>query len=283
MEQIVLHDGNVIPAVGFGVFLIPNHGPAYTAVREALRVGYRHIDGAAVYLNESDVGRAVRDSGLPREEIFVTSKLWLQDFAYADAKKAIDTTLQNLGLDYLDLYLIHQPYGKVDEAWRAMEEAQRAGKIKSLGVSNMTPKIWNAFVPHFATLPTVNQVECHPFFQQRELRQLLEPLQVKIEAYYPLCHGSAALLGQETVTALAAKYGKTAAQILLRFEVQDGLIVLPKSVQPERIAANIDIFDFALSDAEMAAMRALDTGSGVHDPDRPGVAESLLARYKVHD
>ena len=283
MTGITLNDGNKIPVVGFGVFLIPADGPTYDAVLTALKAGYRHIDTAAAYFNEADVGRAVRDSGIPREEIFITSKLWLQDYGYEAAKKGLETSLEKLGMDYVDLYLLHQPYGDVAGAWKALEEARAAGKIRSIGVSNMTPKIWKEFVPQFETVPAVNQVECHPFFQQRELRELLAGDDVKIEAYQPLGHGDASLLSHPAITRLAEKYGKNAGQVILRFEVQDGLIVLPKSTNPERIAGNLDIFDFALTEDEMDALRALDTGKGHHDPEAPGVAEMLLQNYKIHD
>lgn len=283
MEMITLNDGNKIPAVGFGVFLVPNDGPAYEAVSQALKAGYRHIDTAAAYFNESDVGKAVKDSGIPREEIFITSKLWLQDYGYEAARKGLETSLEKLGLDYVDLYLLHQPYGDVAGAWKALEEAKKEGRIKSIGVSNMTPTIWKEFVPQFGTMPAVNQVECNPFFQQRELRALLDEADVKIEAYQPLGHGDGALLSHPVIVKLAEKYGKNPGQIILRSEIQEGLIVLPKSTNPERIAGNIDIFDFELEDSEMEEIRALDTGKGHHDPEAPGVAEMLLANYKIHD
>lgn len=283
MEMITLNDGNKIPVVGFGVFLVPNDGPAYEAVSQALKAGYRHIDTAAAYFNESDVGKAVKDSGIPREEIFITSKLWLQDYGYEAARKGLETSLEKLGLDYVDLYLLHQPYGDVAGAWKALEEAKKEGRIKSIGVSNMTPTIWKEFVPQFDTMPAVNQVECNPFFQQRELRALLDEADVKIEAYQPLGHGDEALLSHPVIVKLAEKYGKNPGQIILRSEIQEGLIVLPKSTNPERIAGNIDIFDFELEDSEMEEIRALDTGKGHHDPEAPGVAEMLLANYKIHD
>lgn len=260
MEMVTLNDGNKIPAVGFGVFLIPNDGATYEAVTQALKAGYRHIDTAAAYFNEAEVGKAVKDSGIPREEIFITSKLWLQDYGYEAAKKGLETSLEKLGLDYVDLYLLHQPYGDVAGAWKALEEAKAEGKIRSNGVSNMTPKIWKEFVPQFATMPAVNQVECNPFFQQKELRALLAENDVKIEAYQPLGHGDETLLSHPDIVKLADKYGKNPGQIILRFEVQDGLIVLPKSTNPQRIAGNIDIFDFELSDGEMDSLRTLDTG-----------------------
>lgn len=285
MEQtkIKLNDGVEIPAVGFGVFMIPNGGETYKVVLDALKAGYRHIDTAAAYMNESDVGKAVRDSGVKRDEVFITSKLWLQDYGYDAAKKGIEVSLQNLGMDYMDLYLLHQPYGDVEGAWKALEEAKKAGKIRSIGVSNMTPKIWNSLVPHFSTIPSVNQVECNPYFQQKELRRLLEPQGVKLEAWYPLGHGDKGLLANETVAALAKKYGKNAGQVILRFEIQSGIIVLPKSTNPERIKGNLDIFDFELAECEMEQIRALDKGKGTHDPEAPGVGEMLLNNYRIHD
>lgn len=283
MEYVQLNDGNKIPVIGFGVFLIPNDGSTYTAVTDALKVGYRHIDTAAAYFNEEEVGRAVRDSGIPREEIFITSKLWIQDYGYEEAKKGIRASLEKLKTGWIDLYLLHQPYFDVAGAWKALEEAKKEGRLKSIGVSNMTPKIWNRYVSEFETMPAVNQVECNPFFQQRELRKILDAADVKIEAYFPLGHGAKNLLDNPLIVELAKKYKKNAGQIILRFEVQDGLIVLPKSTNPQRIAGNRDIFDFELSPEEMERMRLLDTGKGSHDPETPGMGEMLLEKFKIHD
>lgn len=282
METFTLNDGNKIPAVGFGVFQIPADGSTYKAVRTALELGIRHIDTAAAYFNEQEVGKAVKDSGVPRKEIWITSKMWLQDYKYEDAKKAIETSLKKLGGDYIDLYLIHQPYGTVDEAWQAMEEAKKAGKIRSIGVSNMTPKIWNEFVPKFATLPSVNQVEFNPYFQQKPLRKILDEKNVKLEAWAPLGQGNKNLFGEKVITDLAKKYNKDAGQIILRFENQEGIIVFPKSTHKERIKSNMEIFDFELTSDEMDAIRALDKGKGMHDPDAPGVGEWLLKAFDVH-
>lgn len=174
IENVKLNDGVEIPVYGFGVYQIPADGSTYKAVRAALDLGIRHIDTAAAYFNEQEVGKAIRESGIPREEIFLTSKLWLQDYGYEAAKKGIETSLRKLGLDYMDLYLIHQPYGDVPGAWKAMEEAKEAGKIRSIGVSNMTPKIWNSFVPQFDTIPSVNQVEFNPYCQQKEIRRIMD-------------------------------------------------------------------------------------------------------------
>lgn len=283
MKMITLNDGVKIPAVGFGVFMIPADGSTYKAVREALDAGYRHIDTATAYFNEEEVGKAVRDSGIPREEIFITSKLWLSHYGYECAKIGIERSLRKLGLDYIDLYLIHQPYGDVPGAWKAMEEAKADGKLHSIGVSNMTPKIWNEFVLQFSTMPSVNQVECNPFSQQKELRALMAQNDVKLECWYPLGHGNAELLNHSVIAELARKYNKDAGQIILRFEVQEGFITLPKSSNSERIKSNIDIFDFALTEKEMDSIRALDTGKTSHDPEAHGLGETLLNAFVVKD
>lgn len=283
MLNIELNDGVQIPAVGFGVFLIPNDGETYDAVSHALQAGYRHIDTAAAYMNESDVGKAVRDSGIPREDIFITSKLWIQDYGYDAAKEAIQTSLNNLNMDYIDLYLLHQPYSDVLGAWKALEEAKADGLIKSIGISNMTPKFYKEFVSQFETKPSVNQVEFNPYFQQKELRALLAEDNVKIEAWAPLGQGNADLFKEDILVHLSEKYNKNVGQIILKFEVQEGIIVLPKSVTPSRIESNIQLFDFELTEEEMEEIRALDKGKGKHDPDAPGVGEYLLENYKIHE
>ena len=282
IPTIKLNDGNEIPAIGFGTYKIPSDGSTYQAVKAALAAGYRHIDTAVAYFNEAEVGQAVRDSEIPREQIWVTSKLWLQDYGEAAATKAIDVSLQKLGLDYLDLYLLHQPYGDVAGAWKALEQAQAAGKIKSIGVSNMTPKFWNQFVPDFQTVPAVNQVEFNPLTQQQALREILAKDQVKLEAWAPLGQGNQSLLQEPVLTKLADKYGKDVGQVILRFENQLGVITLPKSVHEARIKSNLNIFDFELTAEEMEAIAQLDQGHGRHDPDAPGVAESLLSAFDVH-
>ncbi|KRO00582.1 aldo/keto reductase [Companilactobacillus kimchiensis] len=283
ITNFTLNDGNKIPSFGFGTFQIPADGSTYKAVSDALKLGYRHIDTAVAYFNEQEVGQAIKESGVPRDQIWVTSKIWLQDYAYEDAKKSIATSLEKLGLDYMDLYLIHQPYGKVDEAWKALEEAKAAGKIRSIGVSNMTPKLWNKFVPKFATMPSVNQIEFNPYFQQKELRQILAKAHVALEAWAPLGQGNKELFKEPTLNELAEKYQKDVGQIILRFEHQEGIIVFPKSVHESRIESNKNIFDFELTSDEMDAIRALDTnGKGMHNPDTPGTGDMLLKAFDVH-
>ena len=282
MEKFVLNNQQEIPAVGFGVFMIPNNGPTYDATLAALKAGYRHIDTAAGYMNESDVGKAIKDSGIAREEIFITSKLWLQDYGYENAKKGIETSLELLGVDYIDLYLLHQPYGDYLGAWKALEEAYQAGKIKSIGISNITINLWNKFKDGMTIMPAVNQVEFNPFVQQTELRKVMAEDNIRLEAWYPLGHGNKELLANDTIVSLANKYNKNAGQIILRWIYQEGVISLPKSVNEERMKGNIDIFDFALTDEEMAAMKALDTNKPTHNPEDPA-NETRLMGLKIHD
>lgn len=282
IETVTLNDGVKIPAYGFGTYLIPSDGSTYRAVREALSLGIRHIDTAAAYFNEREVGRAVRESGIPRDELFITSKLWLQDYGYEAAKKGIEASLEKLGMDYIDLYLIHQPYGDVPGACKAMEEAKAEGKLRSIGVSNMTPKIWNIFVPQFDTVPSVNQVEFNPYFQQREIREIMAKADVKLEAWGPLGQGNRQMLEEPVIKEIAESHEKEPGQIILRFEYQEGAIIFPKSINPARIKSNMEIFDFSLSEDEMEKIRALDKGKGCHNPDAPGVAEMLISAFDVH-
>lgn len=281
-NTIKLNDGVEIPVFGFGTFLIPADGSTYRAVMEALKLGIRHIDTAVAYFNEQEVGQAIRESGIPREEIFLTSKFWLQDYGYEAATKGIDTSLKKLGMDYIDLYLIHQPYGDVPGAWKAMEQAKKDGKIRSIGVDNMTPTIWNKFIPQFDTLPSINQVEFNPYYQQKEIRKIMKTAGVQLECWGPLGHGNSKMLTDPVIVTIAKKYNKDAGQVILRFELQEGTIVLPKSTNPKRIKSNIEVFDFTLTNEEMEEMRALDTGKSTHNPDAPGVAERLLGAFDVH-
>lgn len=282
MQNFILNDGTKIPAVGFGVFMIEPGQATYDATLAALEAGYRHIDTAAAYFNEGDVGRAIRDSGIPREEIFVTSKLWLSDYGYEGAQRGFGRSLRKLGLDYIDLYLMHQPYGDYVGAWKYLAEAKSEGKIRSIGVSNMSPKIYRTFRAQTDVIPSVNQVNFNPLFQQKELREALAADHVAIEAWGPLGHGNAELLGNPVIKAIAEHHGKDTGQVMLRFEHQEGIVVLPKSTNPKRIASNKEIFDFCLNSAEMDAIRALDTGVG-HNPDAEGLAERLMSAYVIED
>jgi diketogulonate reductase-like aldo/keto reductase len=282
MEKFVLNNNELIPAIGFGVFMVPNDGPTYEATLQALKAGYRHIDTAAAYMNESDVGKAVKDSGIDRSEIFITSKLWLQDYGYENAKVGIANSLKNLDTDYIDLYLLHQPYGDIKGAWKALEEAVEEGKIKSIGISNQTVKLFNEFIPSCKIIPAVNQVECNPLFQQKELREVMNKYNIKLEAWFPLGHGNKELLENEYLVSLANKYNKNVGQIILRWHYQEGIISLPKSTNEGRIKGNIDIFDFELTDEEMKNIQAMDTGKGTHNPEDMSNAERL-SELKIHD
>ena len=282
MDTMKLNDGNLIPSQGFGVFMIQPDGPTEEAVTKALQAGYRHIDTAAAYFNEEDVGRAVKKSGIPREEIYITSKMWLQDYGYETAKKAIDTSLRKLGMDYMDLYLLHQPYGDTAGAWKAMEEAVRAGKIRSIGISNHTVKLMEKLLPSMEIMPAVNQVECNPFFQQKELRHFMCQYGTRVEAWFPLGHGSQELLSDPRLKEIAERHGKSVVQVILRWHLQEGIIALPKASSMEHIKANLDIFDFMLGDDEMAQIRSMDTGKGTHDPEDMSNEQRLLGAFDVH-
>ncbi|MFV0331813.1 MAG: aldo/keto reductase [Dysgonomonas sp.] len=282
MNTFNLNNGIHIPTIGFGVFMVPNDGPTEAAVSKAIKSGYRLIDTAAAYFNETDVGKAIRNSGIKREEIFVTSKLWMQDYGYEEAKKGIDQSLKNLGLDYIDLYLLHQPYGDTAGAWQALEEAVDAGKIRSIGISNYTIKFLKELIPKMRILPAVNQMECNPMFQQKELRKFMGSYGIRLEAWYPLGHGDELLMNDSRLIRLADKYHKSVAQIILRWHLQEGILAIPKATSEEHIEANIDIFDFVLTDAEMAEIRSMDTGKGTHDPEDMDNVERLRV-YRVHD
>lgn len=282
MKTFEFNNKQTIPAVGFGVFQIPNNGPTYEATLSALKAGYRHIDTAAGYMNESDVGKAIKTSEIDREDIFITSKLWLQDYGYENAKKGIENSLKALDVEYIDLYLLHQPYGDYLGAWKALEEAVHEGKIKSIGVSNITVNLWNKFKDGMTIMPVVNQVEFNPFIQQKELRKIMKENNILLEAWYPLGHGNKGLLENETIVSIAKKYNKNTGQIILRWIYQEGVISLPKSTNSTRMKGNIDIFDFELTNEEMTSIRALDTEIPTHNPEDP-VNETRLMGLKIHD
>ncbi len=281
MKSFLLHDGARIPALGFGVFQIPPGEDTEKAVLQALEAGYRHIDTAAAYQNEASVGRAVRASGIPREQLFITSKLWLQDFGYEAARKGTETSLRLLDLDYIDLYLLHQPYLDTVGAWRALEEFQAKGLLRSLGVSNFTVRFLDEFLPRVSTRPVVNQVECNPFQQQKPLRARMAELDIRLESGYPLGHGSAELLQNPVLVDIAQAHRRSVSQVILRWHLQEGFVALPKSSNPMHIRENLKL-DFTLSPEEMERIRALDTGKGYRNPEDPGIAEHLLENYKIH-
>jgi 2,5-diketo-D-gluconate reductase A len=261
MEYVTLHNGVRMPILGFGVFQIPDADECEKSVLHAIESGYRLIDTAASYGNEEAVGRAIRRSGVTREELFITTKLWIQSDGYAGTKRAFETSLRKLQVDYLDLYLIHQPMGDVYGEWRAMEDLYREGKVRAIGVSNFQPDRLIDLIIHNEIVPAVNQVETHPFHQQTENQLFMTENGVQIEAWGPFAEGRNNLFHNEILSSIAEKQGKSAAQVVLRWLIQRGVVAIPKSVRRERMAENIDVFDFSLSEEEMNLIRTLDTAT----------------------
>lgn len=268
---ITLNDGHTIPQLGFGVFKV-DPDEAERVVSDALEIGYRHIDTATVYGNEVGVGRAIAKSGIPREELFITTKLWNSDQGTQSALDAMDLSLEKLGLDYVDLYLIHWPRPDLDryvESWLALERIRDDERARSIGVSNFHQAHLERVIAESGTVPAVDQVELHPAFQQRELRAFAEPLGIRTEAWGPLGQGKYDLFGEKAVQDAAAAHGVSPAQVVIRWHLQSGIIVFPKTTSRERMAANFDVFGFELSAEEMAAIDALDRGLRVGtDPDK---------------
>nr|WP_026693891.1 aldo/keto reductase [Peribacillus kribbensis] len=259
MQKVTLNNGVEMPILGFGVFQIQDQNECEQAVYDAIMAGYRLIDTAASYQNEEAVGRAIKRSGVPREELFITTKLWVQDAGYESTKKAFVKSLERLQLDYLDLYLIHQPYGDVFGSWRAMEELYREGKIKSIGVSNFHSDRLIDLIIHNEVVPAVNQVETHVFNQQKESAQFMKDNNVQIESWGPFAEGKNNMFQNETLVSIAEKYNKSVAQVVLRWLTQRGVVSIPKSVRKERIIENFNIFDFDLSQEDMERITTLDT------------------------
>ena len=283
MEFVTLNNGVKMPLEGFGVFQVPDPAQCEQAVLDAIASGYRLIDTAAAYMNEKAVGEAIKKSGVPREELFITTKLWVKDASYEAAKKAIQTSLDNLGLSYLDLYLIHQPMGDYVGAYRAMEEAYKEGKLKAIGVCNFYPHRLADLCETVEVIPAVNQVELHPFFQQENALALMKEYGVVPEAWGPFAEGNHGIFTHPVLTAIGQKYGKSAAQVALRWNVQRGVVVIPKSVHKERIEQNMNIWDFQLSDEDMAEIAKLDIGhSEIVDHSDPAFVK-MLHSLKVHE
>ena len=283
MEYAVLNNGVKMPMEGFGVFQVPDQAECEQAVLDAIASGYRLIDTAAAYMNEEAVGKAIAKCGFPREELFITTKLWVQDAGYEAAKRAIQTSLDKLGLDYLDLYLLHQPMGDYIGAYRAMEEAYKEGKIKAIGVCNFYPARLADLCETVEVTPAVNQVELHPFFQQENALALMKEYGVIPEAWGPFAEGNHGIFTHRVLTEIGEKYGKSAAQVALRWNVQRGVVVIPKSVHKNRMEQNMDIWDFKLSDEDMAEIAKLDLGhSEIVNHDDPAFVK-MLHTMKVHD
>lgn len=281
MHNVTLNNGVNMPMIGFGVYQVSDAQACENAVYEALMAGYRLIDTAAGYLNEEAVGRAIKRSGIRREELFITTKLWVQDANYERAKLAFDKSLKKLQLDYLDLYLIHQPFGDYYGAWRAMEELYREGKIKAIGVSNFLPDRLMDLIVHNEIVPAVNQIETHPFYQQAEIAAFMREQGVQHQSWAPFAEGLNNLFGNEVLASLAEKHNKSVAQIVLRWLVQRGIVVIPKSVRKERIAENINIFDFELPAEDMEQISLLDTRSSLFGSYLDPNVAKMMGNWKV--
>lgn len=283
MEFVTLNNGIQMPREGFGVFQVPDHAQCEQAVCDAIKSGYRLIDTAAAYMNEEAVGAAIKKSGVPREELFITTKLWVQDASYEGAKKAFHTSLTKLGLDYIDLYLIHQPMGDYYGAWRAMEELYREGVVRAIGLCNFYPHILADFVETVEVTPAVNQIELHPFFAQKEALKLMEEYHIVPEAWGPFAEGKHGIFTHPVLTAIGKKYGKSAAQVALRWNIQRGVVVIPKSIHQERMAQNIAIWDFTLDADDMAEIAKLDLGhSEIANHSDPNFVK-MLHSMKIHE
>jgi diketogulonate reductase-like aldo/keto reductase len=259
MQKVILNNGVEMPMLGFGVFQVADPLECENAVLDAIETGYRLIDTAASYMNETAVGNAIKKSGLSRKDLFITTKLWVQDTGFEKTKKAVEKSLNKLQTDYLDLYLIHQPYGDVYGSWRAMEELYKEGKIKAIGISNFQPDRVMDLITFNEINPAVNQVETHPFNQQIETQKFLAENKVQIESWGPFAEGKNNLFNNELLLSIASKYGKSVAQVVLRWLTQRGVVTIPKSVKKERIKENFNIFDFDLSAEDMEVITTLDT------------------------
>lgn len=282
MEMVMLSNGVKMPMEGFGVFQVPDAAVCRGAVMDAIQTGYRLIDTAAAYGNEEAVGAAVRDCGVAREELFITTKLWVQDASYQGAKAAFEESMRKLGLEYLDLYLIHQPMGDTYGAWRAMEELYCEGRIRAIGVCNFYPHVLADFCETVKIKPMVNQVEMHPFFSQENALALMKEYGVVPEAWGPMAEGKHGIFTHPVLTEIGNQYGKTPAQVVLRWNTQRGVVVIPKSVHRERMRQNIDIWDFTLSEQDMKRIAELDLGhSEIVDHFNPGFVRALHGR-KLH-
>jgi 2,5-diketo-D-gluconate reductase A len=282
VPTVTLSNGVEMPVLGFGVFQVP---PDQTeqVVTDALAAGYRSLDTAAAYQNEEAVGRAIAAGSIPRDEVFVTTKLWIQDAGEESARRAFERSLQRLGLDYLDLYLIHQPFGDYYGAWRAMEQLHRDGLVRAIGVSNFYPDRLVDLIDHNEITPAVDQVECHPFFQRTADQELMRERGVQIESWGPFAEGRNDLFTNPTLSEIGAVHDKSVAQVDLRWLTQRGVVVIPKSVRPERMRENLDNFDFELSDDEMKRIAALDTGASLFFDHRDPAIVAEIGTRRLDD
>ena len=274
--NVTLNNGVEMPLLGFGTFQVTDLAEAERSVRDAIAIGYRSIDTAASYGNEEAVGRAIAGGDVPRVQLFISTKLWIADTGFDKTKRAFDRSMARLGLEYLDLYLIHQPYGDVYGAWRAMEDLNKEGRIRAIGLSNFYPDRVMDFLIHHEVAPAVVQVETHPFHQQFETQAFLAENQVQIESWGPFAEGRNDIFHNDVLQSIGSAHGKTIAQVIIRWLTQRGVIAIPKSVRKERMAENLDVFDFDLTDAEMDQIRGLDTHtSSFFDHRDPAMVKSL--------
>jgi 2,5-diketo-D-gluconate reductase A len=281
MKTVKLNNGVEMPILGFGVFQIPDAKECQTSVESALEVGYRSIDTAAVYLNEKAVGDALAASGIERKELFITSKVWIQDAGEDAAMKAFDKGLAKLGLDYLDLYLIHQPFGDVYGSWRALERLYKEGRIRAIGVSNFYPDRLADLITHNEIVPAVNQIETHPFFSRADYQAQMQEWGVQIESWAPFAQGKNDLFTNPVLSGIAANHGRAVSQIVLRWLIQRNVVVIPKTVTPARMVENFDVFGFELSANDMEQISALDTGASLFLDHRTPESAMRMGTFKV--
>jgi diketogulonate reductase-like aldo/keto reductase len=283
METVKLNNGVEMPVLGFGVFQVTDLAECERSVVDAIETGYRLIDTAQSYMNEEAVGRAIKRSSVAREDLFITTKLWIQSYGYEGTKRAFENSLRKLQLDYLDLYLIHQPFGDVYGEWRVMEDLYKEGKVRAIGVSNFHPDRLMDLIIHNGIVPAINQIETHPFHQQQETHQFLLEQGVQIESWGPFAEGKNNIFSNELLAGIAAKYRKTIAQVILRWLTQRGVVAIPKSVRKERMAENFNIFDFQLSAEDMKAIGTLDTKTSSFFDHRDPAMVKWLGERKLNN
>jgi 2,5-diketo-D-gluconate reductase A len=282
MKSMRLNNGVQMPAIGFGVYQVPQ-SETERVVTDALEVGYRMIDTAQSYFNEQEVGNAIRHSGLKREDLFITTKLWVQDYEYDDALRAFDASMKRLGLDYLDLYLLHKPYGNYYAAWRACEKLYKEGRIKAIGVTSFSSERLQDLFLHNEVKPAVNQLEANPFFQQTQAHAFLQQEGIQHEAWAPFAEGKNGIFTHPALKAIADRHGKSVGQVVLRWLNQRNVVIIPKSTHKERMAENFNIFDFTLTDEEMATIATLDTGKSPIYDDQDLTTTRFIGTHKIHD
>jgi len=281
MEKVKLNNGVEMPILGFGVFQVTDLAECERSVVDAIQTGYRLIDTAQSYMNEEAVGRAIKQSGVSREELFITTKLWIQSNGYEGAKKSFESSLRKLQLNYIDLYLIHQPYGDVYGEWRAMQELYKEGKVRAIGVSNFHPDRLMDLIVNNEIVPAVNQIETHPFHQQIETQKFLKENNVQIESWGPFAEGKNKIFHNEVLLSIGEKYQKSVAQVVLRWLTQRGVVAIPKSVRRERMQENFNIFDFKLDEIDMNEIMQLDTNASLFFDHRDPAMVKWLGERKL--